>query len=501
LSDPVTRRSGAPRGKRPGSKRQRLLVIGLDAAAPELVFERWPTRLPCLQSLMLQGTYGPLTSTIPPITVPAWASMLTGRDPGELGIYGFRNRRDHTYAPLAMADARQITFPRVWDILGRNGCRVGVFAVPPSYPVRAVNGHMVGCFLTPPSAEDWAYPTSLRDQIVGWLGDELMFDVANFRSADRARILDDIYRMTKQHFSVCRRLLEQNRYDFFMMVEIGVDRIQHAFWNLAELMVDEPATGRFEHAIRDYYVFLDAEIETLLDRVDSSTAVLVVSDHGAKPFLGGIRINEWLISEGYLTLDPYPTDERPLEQCSVDWRRTRAWAEGGYYARVFMNLEGREPEGSVAAGHYEAERNLLKRSLEGLPGPDGERLTTFAHRPEDIYRSVSGLQPDLMVEFGDLDWRALGSVGSGVLWTGSNDSGPDRANHSRTGLAIFHDPANLGGGERRSFSIYEIAPLILNFFGLSAKDGIAVRGGRDQALLTSLEDETVVARLRDLGYV
>ncbi|MGH3113332.1 MAG: alkaline phosphatase family protein, partial [Gaiellaceae bacterium] len=72
----------------------RALVIGLDCAPPELVFERWREDLPTLRSLMERGRYGVLRSCDPPITVPAWACMTSSRSPGALGIYGFRNRRD-----------------------------------------------------------------------------------------------------------------------------------------------------------------------------------------------------------------------------------------------------------------------------------------------------------------------------------------------------------------------------------------------------------------------
>ena len=79
----------------------RVCVIGLDCAPPELVFDRWRDELPNLRRLMDSGVWGPLESTIPPITVPAWMSMMTGKDPGTLGVYGFRNRRDHSYDGLA----------------------------------------------------------------------------------------------------------------------------------------------------------------------------------------------------------------------------------------------------------------------------------------------------------------------------------------------------------------------------------------------------------------
>ena len=107
------RRAGrAPRGdlNRLGAGRVsgRVAVIGLDCAEPRLVFDRWREELPNLSRLMSAGTWGPLASVDPPITVPAWSCMMTGRDPGELGIYGFRNRSAYDYRSMSVADSSAV---------------------------------------------------------------------------------------------------------------------------------------------------------------------------------------------------------------------------------------------------------------------------------------------------------------------------------------------------------------------------------------------------------
>ena len=72
----------------------KICVLGLDCAAPEIVFG--DERLVNLRRLMEAGVYGRLESVYPPITVPAWMCMCTSQDPGSLGVYGFRNRVDHS---------------------------------------------------------------------------------------------------------------------------------------------------------------------------------------------------------------------------------------------------------------------------------------------------------------------------------------------------------------------------------------------------------------------
>ena len=51
---------------------RRALVIGLDCAAPQLVFDRWLDDLPNIRALTRAGRWGVLRSCDPPITVPAW---------------------------------------------------------------------------------------------------------------------------------------------------------------------------------------------------------------------------------------------------------------------------------------------------------------------------------------------------------------------------------------------------------------------------------------------
>jgi len=95
----------------------KILVIGLDGAAPELLFG--DERLTNVRRLMEWGCYGRLESIIPPITVPAWMCMATSQDPGSLGVYGFRNRADHSYAGLGIVNSTSIQEIAVWDQVAR----------------------------------------------------------------------------------------------------------------------------------------------------------------------------------------------------------------------------------------------------------------------------------------------------------------------------------------------------------------------------------------------
>ncbi len=214
----------------------------------------------------------------------------------------------------------------------------------------------------------------------------------------------------------------------------------------------------------DYYKRLDAKIASLLRHADDDTAVLVVSDHGAKRIDGGICVNEWLRREGYLVLKEEPTEPTRLTPDMIDWPKTTAWGEGGYYCRLFMNVAGREPEGVVAPEDYERVRTELKEKLEALGDDEGRPIGTIAHRPEELYAVRNGIVPDLMVYFGDLYWRSVGQVGTGTVHVFENDTGPDDANHAHEGLYILAGGGAVPGrGPERQ--IVDVAPTLLTLLG------------------------------------
>lgn len=445
---------------------RKVFIIGLDCAAPELVFERWRDLLPNLNRLMSRGVYGNLTSCTPAITVPAWSVMTSSKDPGTLGIYGFRNRADRSYDKMSIATGSAVKVDRVWDILSRSGRRVNVVGVPGTYPPRPVNGCLVGCFLTPSIASNYTHPPEFKKEIAEWVG-EYWIDVKDFRTEDKDYLLRQIYEMTRVRCRLVKRMITDKPWDFFMFVEMGVDRIHHGMWSYTD-----ERHWRFEpgnpylNAIRDYYIYLDRELGEMLALLPDDTVVMVVSDHGAKRMDGGIAVNEWLRREGYLTLaQELPDKMTPFERVQIDWARTKAWSSGGYYARIFMNVQGREPDGAIAPADYDRERDELARRLIALPGPNGEDIHTHVFKPEDIYHEVNNIAPDLIVYFGDLYWRSVGSLGLDSIYTFENDTGPDDANHAQQGMFILHDPARDLGGRRLQAEIMDIAPTVLHYMG------------------------------------
>ena len=301
----------------------KVMIIGLDCAEPSLVLERWRGELPVLDGLIERGLHGRLTSVIPPITVPAWSCMMSSRTPGDLGVYGFRNRSDHSYDQMFIANGTAIKEPRLWDYATRNGKRSIVLGVPGTFPPRPLNGVMVTCFLTPSTESQYTYPPMLRREVEQVVG-EYMFDVKDFRTEDKEYLLRQVYEMTDRRFALAEHLLATKPWELFAMVEMGHDRMHHGFWkDMDPEHRKHVPGGPYESAILDYHRHVDGLIGRLLEHADDETAILVVSDHGAKRMDGGIRVNEWLRAEGLLKTIREPEEPHVAQRTSASTGRAR----------------------------------------------------------------------------------------------------------------------------------------------------------------------------------
>lgn len=486
----------------------KICVLGLDCAAPEVVFG--DERLTNIRRLMEAGVYGRLESVYPPITVPAWMCMCTSQDPGSLGVYGFRNRSDYSYEKLAFANSASIKALAVWDQLAREGKRSIVVGVPPNYPPRKINGISIGCFLTPDTTKnDFTHPPAFKSKIQELVG-EYPVDVKNFRTDRKDWLKDEIFKMSEKQWKVVHWLLKEQEWDYFHFVDIGLDRMHHGFWNyFDEKHVQFQPGNPYQSAIPEYYLWLDKQIGMALELLDDETIVLVVSDHGAQRLDGGIAINEWLIREGLLVLNEYPTALTPFDKLNVNWGKTRVWSEGGYYARVFFNVQGREPQGVVPANEYEAFQEEMRAKIEAMTDDEGNPLKSLVFKPKDLYENVRNISPDLIVHFGGLYWRSIGTVGHSDIHVQENDTGPDGCNHAQYGAFILAAPNCPLSGEYEGARLLDIAPTLLDLAGYEIPETMQGRslvadmekksgsGGPNDAEA----EKTIHDRLAGLGYV
>jgi predicted AlkP superfamily phosphohydrolase/phosphomutase len=350
---------------------------------------------------------------------------------------------------------------------------VVVVGVPPSYPPRHVNGVNVGCFMTPDTkTHDYTYPTSVRQEI-DRLVEEYPVDVKGFRTNNKDWLRNQIYDMTRKHFEVIRYLMVTHEWDYFQFVEIGVDRVHHGFWKYHDPLHRQYVPGNpYESLINDYYTYVDQEIGTLLELLDDDTNVLVVSDHGAQRLDGGFCVNEWLRREGLLVLKEPVTKPTPFAPSLVDWERTRVWSEGGYYARVFFNVQGREPKGIVPESGYDELIEEMTARFHALCDDRGEPMGSLVFQPRDLYRNLRNVPPDLIVHFGALYWRSIGGLGYDSLYLQENDTGPDDCNHAQLGSFLLAAPNLPVRGEMEGMHLLDIAPTLLDLAGLETPESM-----------------------------
>jgi predicted AlkP superfamily phosphohydrolase/phosphomutase len=188
--------------------------------------------------------------------------------------------------------------------------------------------------------------------------------------------------------------------------------------------------------------------------------------------VGGVCFNEWLHNAGYLGFeDELPDEITPIHKMKIDWSKTKAWGDGGYYGRLFLNVEGREPNGIIPQAEYEKVRQELIDRIESMVDHEGVPLGNKALKPEELYTANNGVAPDLIVIFGELRWRSVGSLGHDAIYTFENDTGPDEANHAEQGIFIMNNAPGQEAGSRDGLHLWDVHCTILDLFGLEPAQG------------------------------
>jgi predicted AlkP superfamily phosphohydrolase/phosphomutase len=462
----------------------RLIVLGWDSATFDVIDPLIEAgRLPALAALTKEGVRADLRSTWPPMTDCAWTSAFTGRNPGAHGIFGSWYRAPGAYAPRYFS-SRDRRVPAVWEVT--ENVRWLVWNVPMSYPPSAVPGAMVAGYGAPPGSR-FCEPDSLQDELGSrWPLDDLL-DRAPHGSLES--FLDDLLRGLRIQAEALPWAIRATGADAVVAVWPHVDRAQHFFWRFR---------GRAHH--------LSGAVDRVYEAMDNATGVLlsefgeadflVVSDHGAGQLIGDVNVGELLVRLGYAARGrgrkptitelawKFPPSVRRLgrrlapgaarrafgatlagQLGNFDWQRTSAFV--GWHGDLWLNLEGREPAGTV--GPSEAERvaeGLCKELLE-LRDPDtGGAPFAAVHRREEIYRGPAiDLAPDLMLDSWSSGYRVSPSreASSTLVARPSPLAGVDEAwssDHRPLGILAATGP-RVRRAEPDELSLYDIGPTML----------------------------------------
>jgi predicted AlkP superfamily phosphohydrolase/phosphomutase len=489
--------------------------VGLDGATFDLI-KPWAADgyLPTISRLMRQGAYGSLRSTIPPMTAPAWSSFATGTNPGKHGLYDWCAREPKSYQFLPVT-ARQNKVPTLYTLLSQAGRRVCALNVPMTYPPFPINGVMVSGLPAPSLRNTITYPADLYQDIVNAVGDYILYPDPGraYSDAGVASFLKHLYRTTEIRARTFDYLRQREAWDFAMVVFNGTDTICHALWKYMDQdhpLHDPRRYQEFGSAIRDYYQFVDTQLAGIVDRLDNNTTLIIMSDHGFGPFHKFIHVNNWLMQEGLLHVQPglranlkrmlFRRGFAPMNVYNllmqlglgllkrevvrgqgqgllkalflsfedVDWSRTVAYSLGNV-GQIYLNVAGREPFGCVQPGaEYEQARDNVIARLEELRDPEsGEQVVEAVYRREEIY---SGDQleraPDIVFMPRRLEYFGFGEYEFGSHKIIEAMKRGISGTHRMNGIFMAYGAAIQPGVEIENAQIVDLAPTIHHVMGV-----------------------------------
>ena len=448
---------------------KKVFVLGIDSFEFTLAFENWAEHLPNLSALRKKSIWGKMQSAIPPLSCTAWVSFARGKNPGQSNFHGFMSRKNFSYNDFQIVNSTLIEKDRVWDILGNAGKKVIVINVPVTFPAYSVNGIMVSSFLTPNTDSNFTYPAEIKNELAQLTGDNYLLDVRDFKRMPKDELLEQLYLMAEQKFSVVEKFLKEKEWDFFILGIMATDRLQHAFW--ADMDSGHPAhdpNSEYKDAIFDYYKMLDKKIGELLELLDENTALVLMSDHGGKRMNGFFNINQWLAEKGYLKVNKMPETPAAFEDADINWQETKVFATGNYIARIFLNVKGREPNGMIERDtEYESLRNEIIAELGKVTTPDGTPLNPTVYKREEIYGKNAKyleMQPDLVAHFSDFQWGANQMLGHKTLFSQAAEKGRNMSNHYRNALyAVYNSGAE---PREQDIKIIDLAPTIFKLMNV-----------------------------------
>jgi len=536
---------------------RRVLVLGLDGATLKILEPMAKEgRIPALSRLMEGGAYGVLESTIPPVTIPAWVSMMTGKNPGRLGLYDLLKRVGYGVEPNEFCFKESNP---VWRTLNHYGLKTGILNVPGTYPPDEVDGFMVTGMMTPSNSSPYASPTELRSELNSVY--EYEIDVPPWNVMDEEQLVEDIYRVTQKRGEAAEYLVGEFPCDFYMLVFTASDRMHHYMWYKRDL-------------VETYWEELDRVLARLLKLFGEETTVIVVSDHGFGTLERTFFVNEWLRTKGFLRLRRQITKralvrvDRAVEglyhflgerklisiignflykflgfgllkkaiyrylsnvhlESRVNWRRTEAFScvHTPHFGQIYINLEGKMREGCVPEGERGALQKAIIEELKDLPRSwTGDSPKVEVHRGEDLYVGPHLEDaPDIVFILDEGRCEIDAKVGEGRLFAKGAPLSGWTGTHTRDGVFIAHGPLIKEGLHFEKASIVDVAPTVLRMFGITPGDDVdgrvieeIFRDGvvfpkREKLGLSEEKDEVeglddeekalIEARLRKLGYI
>ncbi|MGB9986012.1 alkaline phosphatase family protein [Salarchaeum japonicum] len=417
----------------------RVAFIGIDGV-PYSLIENNPETFPNLHALADDGASGEIESIVPPESSACWPSLTTGVNPGETGVYGFQDRESGTYETyVPMSNDVQAT--RVWDRVTDAGRDATVLNVPVTFPPQRNVQRMVSGFLSPDIER------ASSDSTVAEYLESIDYKIdANAKlghQEDKTEFLENAHETLDARYEAFSHYIQEDDWDLFFGVFMTTDRVNHFLYG------DYANDGEYKEEFLKFYEKVDDYIGRLRDQIPDDVTLVVASDHGFQPERYEVHLNAWLQREGWLD---YETDDpENLDDISDD---TRAYSF--IPGRFYLNLDSREPRGSVPESEYHEIRDELKTAIESLEGPDGEPVVERVVEKEAAFDGThDDIAPDLVaIPAEGFDLKAGFNGREDVFSTG-----PRNGMHSFDDTTLFVEDAT---ADLAGANLYDITPTLLD---------------------------------------
>ncbi len=334
---------------RSGALPSRVAVIGLDGVPFTLLQSLFENGvMPSLGEVARSGSFLQMETALPPVSSTAWASFMTGENPGCHAIFGFTDLNDGEIS-VRLPSFDDIRAPTIWAKLPHKTALV--VNLPFTYPARPLRGALISGFVAP-VLERAVYP----ERLLPWLkAKRYRIDVDAVKArTDRHGLLDELFETIRVQEEVLLSLMQDMPWDLLVAVVTGTDRLNHFFFDAAY-----DANHPFHKQFVDYYRRVDAFFARLWDRVGGDTRLIVLSDHGFTRLKTQVYVNEILRMMGYLSfVRPNP---QSLEEIDIG---SAAFAMDP--GRVYLNSRDRFKNGLLYPGERDSVLEALKAEFEKI---------------------------------------------------------------------------------------------------------------------------------------
>jgi len=471
---------------------RRVLLLGLDGVGFPMLEPAFEAgHMPRLKALLDLGVSGTLTSTIPPYTPPGWTSIFTGVNPGKHGIFGFTLGNAQRNEGLVRLD--KVRAPALWNAANADGKRIGLFNIPMTYPPPPVEGWAVSGMLTPESGgltpDNFTYPESLAKELASVVDDyEIDIEVDYDEDWRSTEIIERLSRNLATKRRAFTHLLEHDGdLPILFVVLEAPDRLMHVHYKYIDPRYehfDRPEATPIRERAWAFFDELDEMIADALAWAGNDSFIVTMSDHGFQGKDKGVNMNLALKEWGLLTLGgagalaqaaslrkiarkvkgmvPRGLRRRAkgAAHAQIDWSKTRAFSAPIPQQGIYVNLQGREPHGTVAPADYERVRDEVIERFSGMIDPDDGKpvLDRIYKREEVVDGPEAEHAPDLFPVCRGYSYELSDGLFSPGVLTDYRDS--PRGFHHMDGIFGLAGP----GIEARSGAharLYDIAPTAL----------------------------------------